>query len=256
MIEVLKQALEALEINLIFLRNVKPFNGQEDLASDCVAMTEETITSLRQAIAEAEKQEPVAVKRMMEWVEGLKRQSDYGQHMKILSGLSAGTCWELANELEQFINTTSPQRTEQEPVGKLKVTLEDRPIDIELAQYKRMFEAACSALGEVSEALGCDPNDGGSEPLIEAIERLKSSSQEPIAWMVYTLDGKSVCVTDNPTDFTDQHHALPLYTNLPQRTWQGLTDEEREKHRDDWHSNIHDKEFKAIEAKLKEKNNG
>ena len=55
----MKQALEALEINLVFLRNVKPFKGQEDLASDCVAMTEETITSLRQAIAEAEKQEPV-----------------------------------------------------------------------------------------------------------------------------------------------------------------------------------------------------
>ena len=36
--------------------------------------------------------------------------------------------------------------------------------------------------------------------------------QEPVAWMVYTLDGKSVCVTDNPADFTDQHRALPLYT--------------------------------------------
>ena len=36
--------------------------------------------------------------------------------------------------------------------------------------------------------------------------------QEPVAWMVYTLDGKSVCVTDNPDDFTDQHRALPLYT--------------------------------------------
>jgi hypothetical protein len=58
-IEQMKQWLEALEINLIFLRNVKPFKGQEDLASDCVAMTKETITSLRQAIAEAEKQKPV-----------------------------------------------------------------------------------------------------------------------------------------------------------------------------------------------------
>lgn len=39
-----------------------------------------------------------------------------------------------------------------------------------------------------------------------------------------------------------------------QRTWVGLTEEDREQHRDDWHSNIHDKEFRAIEAKLKEKN--
>jgi len=61
MIKAMKQWLEALEINLVFLRNVKPFKGQEDLASDCIAMTEETITSLSQAIAEAEKQEPAAV---------------------------------------------------------------------------------------------------------------------------------------------------------------------------------------------------
>jgi len=121
--------------------------------------------------------------------------------------------------LEEALN-----QDEDEPVAKLQVTLEDRPIDIELAQYKRMFEAACSALGEVGEALGCDPNEGGSEPLIAAIERLKSSSQEPIAWMVYTLDGKSVCVTDNPTDFTNKHRALPLYTTPQQR--KPLTDEQ------------------------------
>jgi hypothetical protein len=38
---------------------------------------------------------------------------------------------------------------------------------------------------------------------------------EPVAWMVYTLDGKSVCVTDNPADFTGHHRALPLYTAPP-----------------------------------------
>ena len=57
-------------------------------------------------------QEPVAIERMKEWIEYLKylkRTSD--QHMKIPSEMSAGTCWELALELEQFINTTPPQRT-------------------------------------------------------------------------------------------------------------------------------------------------
>ena len=44
---------------------------------------------------------------------------------------------------------------------------------------------------------------------------LMKSEQEAVAWMVYTLDGKSVCVTDNPADFTDQHKALPLYTAPP-----------------------------------------
>ena len=55
-------------------------------------------------------QEPVAIKRMKEWIEYLKRKSDFGQHMKIPSEMSAGTCWELAIELEQFINTHPPQR--------------------------------------------------------------------------------------------------------------------------------------------------
>jgi len=41
------------------------------------------------------------------------------------------------------------------------------------------------------------------------------AQQEPVAWMVYTLDGTSVCVTDNPADFTDKHKALPLYTTPP-----------------------------------------
>ena len=40
---------------------------------------------------------------------------------------------------------------------------------------------------------------------------------KPVAWMVYTLDGKSVCVTDNPADFGEGHRALPLYTAPPQR---------------------------------------
>ena len=38
---------------------------------------------------------------------------------------------------------------------------------------------------------------------------------EPVAWMVYTQDGKSVYVTDNPTDIASGQRALPLYTSPP-----------------------------------------
>jgi hypothetical protein len=76
-------------------------------------------------------QEPVAIKRMKEWIEYLKRKSDFGQHMKIPSEMSAGTCWELAIELEQFINTTPPQRTEQEPVAMRMPKIGDKVICIE-----------------------------------------------------------------------------------------------------------------------------
>lgn len=76
-------------------------------------------------------------------------------------------------------NSTELEKKERsEPVAKLQVTLEDRPIDIELAQYKRMFEAACSALGEVGAALGCDHDEGGAEPLLAAIAELKNLKQE------------------------------------------------------------------------------
>lgn len=42
-----------------------------------------------------------------------------------------------------------------------------------LEQYKRMFGAACEALGSINEALGLDPEDGGAEPILEAISRLQ-----------------------------------------------------------------------------------
>lgn len=55
-------------------------------------------------------------------------------------------------------------------------------------------------------------------------EVLAQPEPEPLAWMVYTLDGKSAFVTDNPKDFTQDHRALPLYTHPIQR--KPLTDEE------------------------------
>jgi hypothetical protein len=48
-----------------------------------------------------------------------------------------------------------------------------------------------------------------------------------MVWMVYTQDGKSVCVTDNPADFTDMRRALPLYTAPPAR--EPLTEDEIER---------------------------
>ena len=64
---------------------------------------------------------------------------------------------------------------------ELQVTLQDHPADAELARYKRMFESACVALGEVSDALGVDPNEGGSDPILAAIAELKVAqpSQAP-----------------------------------------------------------------------------
>jgi len=59
--------------------------------------------------------------------------------------------------------------------------------------------------------------DGACDPDL-AIHRLREAlaeqaEQEPVAWMVYTADGQSVYVTDNPTDIKDGQRALPLYTS-------------------------------------------
>jgi len=82
-----------------------------------------------------------------------------------------------------------------------------------------------------------------------AADKLQEPAQEPVAFI---CQGNLYMAEDVDEYCTATH--IPLYTTPPKREWVGLTDEEREQHRNDWHSNIHDKEFYAIEAKLKEKN--
>jgi hypothetical protein len=103
----------------------------------------------------------------------------------------------------------------------------------------------------------------GGEPIgtAEAIKAGKQAiaeleSQEPVAWVAEDIC-KGQHIDGRPRKIwweCNKGVGMAFYTHPPPRTWVGLTDEEREKHRYDWHSNIHDKEFKAIEAKLKEKN--
>ena len=48
---------------------------------------------------------------------------------------------------------------------------------------------------------------------------MNDTDDEPVAWLVYTLDGTASWVTTNPYEFTDEHRALPLYTR-PYKTEQ------------------------------------
>jgi hypothetical protein len=63
---------------------------------------------------------------------------------------------------------------------------------------------------------------GESKPLYAVPQQ--AEKQEPIAWMVYTLDGASAFVTDNPNDFTELHSCFALYTAPPRKEWVGLTE--------------------------------
>ena len=142
---------------------------------------------------------------------------------------------------------------------KLKVTLTDRPIDVELAQYKRMFEAACSALGSIGDALGVDPEEGGAEPILAAIAELKTAQpaqDEPVgeAFLCDTcstpFDGDYYC----PKCKYHTAKKTPIYTRPQAREWVGLTDEEMHECWGDPLTPLGMKHARMIEAKLKEKN--
>lgn len=46
--------------------------------------------------------------------------------------------------------------------------------------HKRMFEAACFDLGLINEKLGLDPDDGGAEAIIDAIEQLQAKANHAL----------------------------------------------------------------------------
>ena len=77
-------------------------------------------------------------------------------------------------------------------------------------------QAAQQALEALELEATSPPIDTTASAMEALIAALAEPVQEPVAWMVYTLDGKSVCVTDNPADFIEWR-SLPLYTAPPQR---------------------------------------
>jgi hypothetical protein len=87
-----------------------------------------------------------------------------------------------------------------------------------------------------------------------AQDKLAQPEQEPVAWMVYTQDGQSVYVTDNPTDIQESQRSLPLYTTPPQRPWVDLTPQDLNEIFAVARTGEHAVNLAA--DKLKEKNNG
>ena len=99
-------------------------------------------------------------------------------------------------------------------------TLEDEAFD-ELAKKQGMwgggFQAKRAAAADKLHWSDCAVHN---EPAYPAGPCDCGVAQEPVAWMVYTQDGQSVYVTDNPTDIQKGQRALPLYTTPPKREWE------------------------------------
>jgi len=111
--------------------------------------------------------------------------------------------------------------TAEKPTGKQSLQVEQEPV----AWYYEIDQSKTIAF-----APDRDPNIPW-QPLYKH----PAPVSDPVAWMVYTLDGQSVCVTDNPADFGESHRALPLYTTPPaqrqpltlgqkQRLWSSVGD--------------------------------
>ena len=117
---------------------------------------------------------------------------------------------------------------------------------------------------DCNEGRNC-PTGKGNNMTQEAL----AQTQEPVAWMFqHDETGRMNYVSNdgihNPTMFLEMNprYALvcPLYTTPPQRTWVGLTDED--KHEIELRAGITEDDdgyivsqvFKLTEAKLKEKN--
>lgn len=198
---------------------------------------------LRQAIEQAQKQEPVALtvplKRMHQWIGYLKATSDDGQYMNIPSGISSGQCWELAKELEQFINTT-PQPTSKE---SLTVQQEKQEPVAWMDGYRNIYSLE-------EKAAGCPE---ATIPLVPIANQQKTSGS-PVVSELHCICG---------AEWEWHNHDWELVTTpQPQREWVGLTDEDKEELQDSLVSDQSgepicywpDDLIEATEAKLKQKN--
>ena len=86
---------------------------------------------------------------------------------------------------------------------------------------------------------------------IEALQKeLAQPEQEPVAWMYINEDGECEQI-EYGTDGCNDPDIQPLYTAPPRKEWVGLTDEERHAYTQ---SPFTEENYRAIEAKLKEKN--
>lgn len=72
----------------------------------------------------------------------------------------------------------------------------------ERAEYQRMFLAACEDLGAINEELGLDPDDGGADPIIEAIKAIRA---EAAAGAVPDDESEALEILDNLIDSVKKH---------------------------------------------------
>lgn len=128
-----------------------------------------------------------ARERLVEFM--MQNFSDKTFHRYIRGKLAGDFAWQIATSIERLTDELALTRAEvdtlRDDAEKLAALDEEMSEkagagdthSMTQAKYSamtRMFAAACSDLGLINEALGLDANDGGAEPILEAIEELKA----------------------------------------------------------------------------------
>lgn len=132
-------------------------------------------------------------------------------------------CTKLVERIEAAIRA---ERVPETNFGNMAQAIDSTGAD-HIPDATKMVEPVAYITGYFDGKCVIKPVEHVVFPAGMALYRSPPTSQEsrqvkPVAWMVYTLDGKSAFVTDNPADFTPEHRALPLYTAPPKR--EPLTD--------------------------------
>ncbi len=79
----------------------------------------------------------------------------------------------------RFTDAGSPSRTAALDAAISALSAQPSPGGQGGLNYERMFVDACAALAEVSRELGCDPEQGGAEPILAAIAELRAAQPSP-----------------------------------------------------------------------------
>jgi hypothetical protein len=94
-------------------------------------------------------------------------------------------------------------------LGKMvKLPRYNPSVESTLASMTRMFHAACADLGAINEALGLDPDDGGAEPILEAIAELRAAIAAGGAQEALRL------TADDADMFWPEHDGEQMYHSL------------------------------------------
>lgn len=99
------------------------------------------------------------------------------------------------HQLDRYTQLVAARAAEHAPQCLAQIEEPATLAGTTIEQYARMFNAACEALGQISDCLGINSDiNPGAEPIIAAIEQLRAGGPHPVLddrWKARMLDGRA-----------------------------------------------------------------